>query len=169
MSIAVEAHADGLQALDKALINMAFLGEKPKPIWAAIGQYGESSTRLRFKKQAGPDGKAWKPSIRARLSGGQTLVHKARLLRSITHRANNSGAEWGTNVIYAGVQNDGAVIKPTAAKALRFRMPGGGFVSLKKVTIPARTFMGVNADDGREMLALAHDAVDLVARNRGAI
>lgn len=165
--IVIEAYSNGVEALDGALARMAALGERPRPIWDAIGQYGESSTRLRFKNQAGPDRKRWVPSLRARLVGGQTLVHKARLLRSISHRADNSGVEWGTNVIYAGAQQDGAVIKAKSAKALRFRMPGGGFVSVKKVVLPARPFVGVNAEDGREMLALAHDAVDLAARKGG--
>lgn len=166
--IVIESYSDGLEALDGALRRMAALGERPRPIWDAIGQYGESSTRLRFKNQAGPDRKRWVPSIRARLAGGQTLVQKARLLRSITHNSDNNGTSWGTNVIYAGTHQFGAVIKAKAAGALRFRIPGGGFVTVKKVIIPARPFIGVNAEDGREMLALANDAVDQAARNRGS-
>lgn len=164
--VMIEARTDGLEALEGGLRRMAALGQRPRPIWDAIGQYGESSTRLRFKNQAGPDRKRWVPSIRARQAGGQTLVQKARLLRSITHSADNNGTSWGTNVIYAGVHQFGAVIKAKSAGALRFRMPGGGFVTVKQVTIPARPFLGVNAEDGREMLALANDAVDLAAKNR---
>lgn len=164
--IVIEAYANGLEDLDGALVRMAAIGQRPRPIWEAIGQYGESSTRLRFKNQAGPDRKRWLPSIRAKLIGGQTLVMKPRLLRSITHNADNNGTSWGTNVIYAGTHQDGAVIKAKSAGALRFRMPGGNFVTVKQVTIPARPFVGINAEDGREMLALAHDAVDEAARNR---
>lgn len=166
--IHIEAYSNGLEALEGALQRMALLGQSPRPIWDAIGQYGESSTRLRFKHQVGPDRKRWKPSLRAQASGGQTLVLKARLLRSITHKADNQGTSWGTNVVYAGVHQFGAVIKPKSAAALRFRLPGGGFVTVKKVTIPARPFVGVNAEDGREMLALATEAVDLAAQNRGS-
>jgi len=166
--IVIDARTDGLEGLHKALTRMRLLGERPRAIWDAIGQYGESSTRLRFKNQAGPDRKRWVPSIRAREVGGQTLVQKARLLRSITHRSDNNGTAWGTNVIYAGTHQFGAVIKAKTAGALRFRMPGGGFVTVKKVTIPARPFIGVNADDGREMLDLANKEIDLAARNRGA-
>lgn len=154
-------------ALDGGLRRMAALGQQPRPIWEAIGQYGESSTRLRFKNQAGPDRKRWVPSIRARQAGGQTLVQKARLLRSITHNADNSGTSWGTNVIYAGIHQFGGDIKAKGGGALRFKMPGGNFVTVKQVTIPARPFIGLNVDDGREMLALTNDAIDLAARNRG--
>lgn len=164
--IVIESYSNGLEALGDGLRRMADLGQRPRPIWDAIGQYGESSTRLRFKNQVGPDRKRWIPSIRARELGGQTLVQKARLLRSITHNADNSGTAWGTNVIYAGVHQFGAVIKAKTAGALRFRMPGGHFVTVKKVTIPARPFIGVNAEDGREILAVANEAVDLAARNR---
>lgn len=166
--IVIESYSNGLEALDGGLRRMAALGERPRPIWDAIGQYGESSTRARFKNQVDPERKRWVPSIRAQQVGGQTLVFKARLLRSITHNADNNGTAWGTNVIYAGVHQFGDVIKPKTAGALRFRMPGGGFVTVKKVTIPARGFVGVNAEDGREMLALANDAVDQAARNRGS-
>lgn len=166
--IVITAHNLEAWALNGGLRRMAALGQQPRPIWEAIGQYGESSTRLRFKNQVGPDRKRWIPSIRAREVGGQTLVMKARLLRSITHVADNNGTSWGTNVIYAGTHQFGAVIKPKAAGALRFRMPGGNFVTVKKVTIPARPFIGLNMDDGQEMLALTNDVIDLAARNRGA-
>ena len=167
MTVLIDARADGLEGLQAGLARMATLGQRPRPIWDAIGNYGESSTRARFKKQAGPEGQRWKPSRRAQLVGGQTLVLKARLLRSITHKADNSGASWGTNVIYAGIHQFGGTIKAKGGGALRFRTPGGGFVTVKKVTIPARPFIGVNADDGREMLALTNDAITLAARNRG--
>lgn len=163
--IVIEAYTNGLEALDGALARMAALGQRPRPIWEAIGQYGESSTRMRFKNQAGPDRKRWVPSIRARELGGQTLVQKARLLRSLSHSSDNNGTSWGTNVIYAGVHQFGAVIKAKSAGALRFRLPGGRFVTVKQVTIPARPYLGVNAEDGREMLAVANAAVDVAARN----
>lgn len=166
--VKITATADGLQGLDAALGRMVALGADPRPMWQAIGNYGENSTRLRFSKQIGPDGQRWKPSARARATGGKTLVASARLLRSITHRADNRGAEWGTNVKYAGIHQTGGEIK-AKGRALRFRVPGGGFVTVKKVTMPERPSFGVNAEDGREILALAHDAVDLAARNRGAV
>jgi phage virion morphogenesis protein len=163
--IHIDATTIGVEQLALGLQRMALLGQRPRPIWDAIGQYGESSTRLRFKNQSGPDRKRWLPSIRARAAGSQTLVQKARLLRSISHNSDNNGTSWGTNVIYAPTHQFGAVIKPKAGGALRFRMPGGGFVIVKKVTIPARPFIGVNADDGREIQALVMEAVYNAARN----
>lgn len=46
---------------------------------------------------------------------------------------------WGSrDVRYARAQEEGAVIVPVRARALVFRTPGGNFVSVKKVTLPAR-------------------------------
>lgn len=163
--IAIEVKTYGLETLGGALDCMAALGQRPRPIWDAIGQYGESSTRLRFKNQAGPDRKRWIPSIRVRELGGQTLVQKSRLLRSITHSADNNGASWGTNVVYAHAQQEGAVIKAKSAGALRFRLPGGRFVTVKQVTLPARQFVGVNEEDGREIQMLAAEVVYNAGRN----
>jgi phage virion morphogenesis protein len=165
-SISVEAQTVGLVGLESALLRMVNLGQRTRPIWDAIGQYGESSTRLRFKNQVDPEGKRWKPSIRAQAAGpGRTLVQKARLLRSITHRADDRGTSWGTNVIYAPTHQFGAVITAKSGGALRFRLPGGGFVTVKKVTIPARPFVGVNADDVREIQTLAIEVVYNAGRN----
>lgn len=166
-SIQIDARVDGLEALSAALARMNALGERPHPIWEAIGNYGENSTRLRFARGRDPERKPWVTSIRVRNQGGQTLVLKAQLMRSISHTADNSGAAWGTNKKYASTHQFGAVIKAKGAGALRFRIPGAGFATVKAVKIPARPFLGVNADDGREMLALAHAAIDLAAKNRG--
>lgn len=193
--VLVEQTIVGAEALAAALKRMQALGESPRPIWDAVGQYGETSTRLRFKSQAGPDGARWTPSKRAQKTGGQTLVLKARLLRSITHRATNSGAEWGSNVIYAGIHQFGGKINKLAFSSwLRLRTGRGGALLRQKdhahlavfakathknavtkrftvgahaITMPARPYLGVNEQDGREILQVANDAVDQAAKNRG--
>lgn len=194
-SILMEERVDGLQALGGALVRMRHLGESPRPLWEAIGNYGESSTRARFRAQRGPDGTPWKPSRRVLRQGGQTLVDSARLLRSITHQANASSAEWGTNVRYGGIHQFGGVIERLAKSSwLRLRTDAAGrllrhkdhrnlavfarathkraverryTVGAHKITMPARPYLGVNAEDGREILQLSLGAVDQVAANRG--
>lgn len=194
--VLIEAHSDGLQALEGGLRRMAALGQQPRPIWDAIGQYGESSTRLRFAKQIGPDGAKWKTSKRALKTGGQTLRLKGHLLGSISYKANNNGAEWGSNKVYAAIHQFGGKINRLAFSwILRLRTNKGGVLLRQKdhahlavfakashkqavtrrytvdahaITMPARPYLGVNADDGREMLKLTEAAVDLAAHNRGA-
>ena len=167
VGIQIDARVDGLEGLSAALARMNALGQRPREIWEKIGNYGANSTKIRFARGRDPERKPWLPSIRVKTQGGQTLVLKAHLMRSISHTADNSGAAWGTNVKYASTHQFGAVIKAKSAGALRFKIPGAGFVTVKAVKIPARRFLGVNADDGREMLALAHAAIDLAAKNRG--
>ena len=194
--VLIEARSDGLAALGKAFTRMRLLGESPRSIWEAIGNYGESSTRLRFARQIGPDGQKWKASKRALKTGGQTLRLKGHLLGSMSYRANNSGAEWGSNKVYAAIHQFGGKIDRLAfSSTLRLRTGRGGALLRQKdhshlavfakashkqaverrytvgahaITMPARPYLGVNADDGREMLKLADEAIDLAARNRGA-
>lgn len=194
--IVIKGDMEGLGQLEAGLKRMAALGERPRSIWEAVGNYGENSTRARFKSQTGPDGQKWKPSKRAQKSGGQTLVLKTRLLRSITHRANNSGAEWGSNVVYAAIHQFGGPINKLAfSSTLRLRTGKGGALLRQKdhahlavfakathkravekrytvgahvINMPARPYLGVNAQDGEEIVKLLIDAVDLAAKYRGA-
>ncbi|MDZ7920755.1 phage virion morphogenesis protein [Rhodoferax sp.] len=167
--IAIDANIEGLAGVGDAFSRMVRLGYRPRPIWDAIGQYGESSTRLRFKNQRDPEGKRWVPSMRAQQFGpGRTLIRSARLLRNISYNADDRGTSWGSNVIYARIHNDGGEIKAKGGGALRFRLPSGAFVTVKKVTIPQRTFIGVNAEDAREMQQLAVEVLYNAARNPSA-
>jgi len=166
MTVQIVATPDGLQGLIRPLMALRILGASPRPMWEALANYGESSTRLRFRNQVDPDRRRWIPSARAKAgASNRTLIDSARLLRSISHNANNSGGEWGSNVKYAAIHQAGGVIK-AKGRALRFAIPGVGFVLTKKVTIPARPYLGVNEEDGREMLAIAGDVLDMVQRAR---
>lgn len=123
-----------------------------------IAQQLRTSTRLRFRQQKDPEGKAWKPSRRVLESGGVTLTQSARLRNSIRSRADSSSAEVGTNVIYAGRHQFGdkrpITIKAKTSKGLRFKI-GGRWITKKqvKVQIPARPFLGISLDDQDEIKA----------------
>ena len=115
-----------------------------------IGEALVSSTQKRFEDEKGPDGEEWKKSHRASASGGKTLSDKGRLKGSINYQANATGVEIGTNVIYAGVHQEGMEIKPKKAKLLRFQI-GGVWARKKKVVIPKRSFLGIDDDDMEEI------------------
>ena len=127
---------EGLEPLEKALTRMRLLGERPRSIWDAIGQYGESSTRLRFKHQVGPDGQKWKVSKRVAKKGGMTLQLKGiqgGLLGSIAHQSSNSGTEWGSNKVYAAIHQFGGKINRLAhSSTLRLRTGKGGALLRQK-------------------------------------
>lgn len=115
----------------------------------SIGSAWETTTKGRFEKGVAPDGTPWKPSLRAKQQGGQTLVDKARLRNSITSKVvDDDTVEVGTNVKYAAAHQFGVTIVPKSdGGVLRFKLPNGRYVSKKSVTLPARPFIGVNADD----------------------
>jgi phage virion morphogenesis protein len=131
-------------------------GRDTTPVMGEIGGAMVASTQRRFERQAGPGGVAWKPSIRAATEGGQTLRLSGRLFQSLTHVATNGAVEWGSNVIYARIQQLGGTIRAKTAKALRFKI-AGSWVMKQQVTIPARPYLGVDADDWREVDAILAD------------
>jgi phage virion morphogenesis protein len=128
------------------------LGKNPIEPLRDIAALGESSTRLRFRLQRGPDGQRWKPSLRAQITGGSTLTKDGHLSGSISSRSGKDFAEWGVNRIYAAIHQFGGVIKAKSAGALKFKLPGGGFAVVKAVRMPARPYLGVNEDDRQDML-----------------
>ncbi|MBI2769994.1 MAG: phage virion morphogenesis protein [Burkholderiales bacterium] len=188
--------AQDVDGLVPALQRLALLGRAPRPLWKALGTYGENSTRERFKTGVGPDGVRWKISRRVRKFGGQTLVRSTRLLRGITNRADNDGAEWGTNAVYGAIHQFGGEIKKAArsgtvrlrldsksallrqkdhrhlavfAKATHKRAAEKAFTGkAHTIRMPARPYLGVNEQDGREMLAISLDVIDQAAGNGGA-
>lgn len=133
----------------------------PSPIMRDIAALGESTTRLRFRTQTGPDGKPWKPSLRAQITGGRTLTQDGHLAASISARSGRDWAEWGANRIYAAIHQFGGIIRAKNAKALRFALAGGGFATVQSVKIPARPFLGLSTDD-------VTDIVEIIQRRLAA-
>jgi phage gpG-like protein len=151
-----------------AFDRLAKAGQDATPAWSAIGQLLVASTTDRFRSLEGPGGVPWKPSIRAIYQGGVTLTDTARLRGSITYRAEASGVEVGSNVLYAAIHQFGGVIRAKTAKGLRFFLPAGAMMSTQKrikgdrkrntfmvivrqVTIPARPFLGVSQADREDI------------------
>ena len=118
--------------------------------WDVIGRRWVDLTRERFETGTAPDGTTWKPSARAKRDSGQTLVDTRRLQDSITHEPDDRGVTIGTNTIYAAIHQFGGTIVPKAKKALRFFIPGAGWITTRKVTMPPRPFLGANGGDLEE-------------------
>lgn len=133
------------------------------PAMREIAAEMESVTRGRFEKQAGPGGRAWIPSIRARETGGQTLRDTGRLLQSITSLSRKNVAIWGTNVIYAAIQQFGGTIHAKSPRGLRFKI-GDRFVTKQSVTLPARPFLGLDKTDERTIREILGDYLTAAAR-----
>lgn len=156
VSTLVEIQAADLRRLNRGIDRQA----DTLPLMRAIGDFVRDATRQRFRDQHGPSGQPWKPSIRAQLQGGATLVKDTHLRDSIVAHATADEAEVGTNIIYAAIHQFGGVIRAKGGGALRFQLPGGGFATVKSVTMPARPFLGVNDEDRVEIAALVQDFID---------
>lgn len=128
-------------------------------LMTAIGSLGDSQTRRRIEEEkTAPDGTPWKPNN----EGTSILMESGQhLLASLAWTASSDQAEWGATWEYAHVHQDGAVIVPKDAKALFFSV-GGRPITAKKVTIPARPFVGISSENEREIIELVTDHFGLL-------
>jgi phage gpG-like protein len=154
MEIGVKIEVDGA---DLARVNALVTGLAEfdaAPLVAEICSLGESQTRKRIESGGpGPDGEAWP----ANLEGTPILFRTGRHLHdAIASSAGGDAGEWGCAWEFAHVHQEGAVITPQAAERLSFVI-GGKRVFAKKVTIPARPFVGVSTENAREIEELVTD------------
>lgn len=148
------------------------LGLHPRPLLEIAGAILEESTRERFRTSRGPGGVPWpmsrrnihggRPDARGAGSigpsqGGRPLIDKGGLLSSVAHRANDDEVRVGIiaktkSAKFGYVQQFGATIVPRKAAFLVFRGADGHLVFAKSVTIPARPFLGVDANDRADLI-----------------
>jgi phage gpG-like protein len=140
-----------------------------------IGLSMVTSTQRRFEEGRGPGGSPWPPSIRALATDGKTLIESARLMKSQTFIASDTGVEVGTNVVYAAIHQLGGIIQQAERRHTIYRRYDEKaddlsvlFVKKSKanyaedvtipardIKMPARPFLGVDEDDESEILAIA--------------
>ena len=156
MSVGIRITTTDGRAL-AAMAQLMMTAENKTRLFDEIGVSLTESARLRFIDQAGPDGQPWVPSYRATNQGGETLRDKGILMNSLTHVVLADGVEYGTNVPYAGPLHFGAEIRAVNGPFLRFKIPGGGWVRKNAVTLPARPFLGINADDEQTISDIIND------------
>jgi phage virion morphogenesis protein len=148
---------------DKAVqAALARLARDGGPLIASLKNIGEAlrkSTRARFAAQASPEGKPWaplNPEYAKGKRGPRILEEHGHLLGSIVYQLTGTRLAIGTNLVYGAIHQLGGIIVPRRADALVFRM-GGHLVMAKKVTIPARPYLGVSAGDRKTILEIIAD------------
>ena len=156
----IEIKADQVKAALSRLRSTMPDGGDMTPVMKSLGRVLLTGTQLRFRSGKGPDGQSWKVSMRAALQAGQTLRDSGALLGSITYEAGNGIVAIGTNMVYARIHQFGGTIKAKNAKALAFRLPGGGFAKVKAVTLPPRPFLGASDSDQTELLRVLQSHYD---------
>lgn len=131
--VSITVQDDGFrEALTRLLERTANL----KPVFDEIGSSMLATTEQRFESEIGPDGTAWAAHSTATLlrrgSNAKKLRDKGHLYQSLNYASGRLKAEVGTNRVYA-----------------RIHQLGGKAGRGRKVTIPARPYLGVSSEDRR--------------------
>lgn len=148
-----------LRAVNAALASLVRAGRDPSPALKALGPLLVASTRNRIAAEQSPEGTAWpklNPDYAAGKRGPGMLRERAMrggLFGSLTSQVDDRTLRVGTNKIYAAIHQFGGTITPRNAEALVFRL-GGRVVRAKKVTIPARPFLGISEADRKQIAAV---------------
>lgn len=141
-------------------------------LFKAIGDRLVGSAGENFRNERGPDGAAWTPlkpaTVRARSrkakSGLRILSETDALSGSIRAQATNDEVRIGSPVVYAAIHQLGGTISRAASSRTivgrRFAKTGaqGGRevgIGDYTITIPARPFLGVSAEDAIDILQMA--------------
>jgi phage virion morphogenesis protein len=154
--------------LSAALNQVAASAGDMTPAMKEIAVYLERVTKLRFEREEGPDGVAWRPSQRAIEEGGRTLTLTGDLQSSIGSAYAADFAEVGPErsfgaAVYAAIHQFGGTIRAAAKRALSF---GGRVVA--SVFIPARPYVGFDQVDQDTMAEILTDHLRGLFQPRGA-
>jgi phage virion morphogenesis protein len=151
--------AAGFRALQK-------LGHEPAPMLRAIGVALRIETAKRFENAQDPKGQPWKPWSRgyAAITESRSILRgksgDGGLLGSLAIKVEGATVRLGSNKIYAGVHQFGATIVPVNKKALFFFIRGASGhvfgIHAKKVTIPARPYLGFGPADRTAVAEIVH-------------
>lgn len=134
----------------------------------SLARLVQEQTRQRIEvDKTAPDGTPWKPNR----AGSSILFDTGRLADSIDYVVeNDERAIIGSGLVYAQIHQTGGTIKPKNGKALKFWFVAGGFVEfaiVSQVTIPARPYLGLSADNSIELQAVTGDFLQAVLGNGG--
>lgn len=148
VSVTIRVEDEGFRdALTRLIQHTANL----RPVFDEIGSALLATTEDRFEAETGPDGNAWAAHASATLSrrgaSAKKLRDKNHLYQSLTYAAGRLQAAVGTNRTYA-----------------RIHQLGGKAGRGRKVTIPARPYLGVNADDRRMISEILTDHLAMAVR-----
>jgi phage virion morphogenesis protein len=139
----------------QALRTLEAVMGRPAGLLRAIGTGLLRNTQDRFDAAEAPDGAAWKPLSPAYLpfKRGPGILRgsamRGGLQGSLTMDADDRSVVIGSHKVYAAIHQFGGVIEPREKRVLAFRPPGGGkaWGFARRVTIPARPYLGLSARD----------------------
>lgn len=168
MSIEVKIVDDNVDEKLQAIIDV---GESLRPLLKQIGEYLVLSTKERFKTATAPDGKPWEENsetaLKNHLRKYKSSFKRGKLTKSGQKRADNKrllvgeSKQLSTLIFYEAERYAVAVGSPVEYSAVhQFGAKRGEFgqtkhgVPLPFNNIPARPFLGLSAEDKKEILHL---------------
>ena len=113
------------------------------PAMNKMGRRAVLSARRRFESKVGVDGKPWTPSLKDK---GETMIASGALRNMLSHQFDDDGFVYGSQRVYSALLHFGGTVRPKTAKALAFTL-NGKKIFAKSVTIPARPYVGFDAED----------------------
>lgn len=152
MGVGITLEINNLDAVLSLVANFADMDTDA--LLTVIGDLGETQTRRRIEEEkTAPDGIPWQENA----EGTSILFRTGKHLRnSLGHYVSGDTVAWGSYWEHAHVHQNGAVITPKNARMLSFFI-GGRRVFAKKVTIPARPFLGLSDDNKQEIRDVVTD------------
>lgn len=165
MSFQVLSDFSGIDRAVKVFRRLDRAGKDTRALADAMGQeVAQSAIHRLTVTNTSPDGEKWPTSARVRVKGGlvQNESGTAGLAGSITHRVVPGGFVVGSVSPYAAMRQFGGTIRPRNAKVLIFqtfdeRTGEEITIATKKVTQPARPYLGLSDDDVEVLGDLAAD------------
>lgn len=149
--IAIDMRVEGIETVEQALGRLDPLSASE--LLNGLGRTIQEQTRRRITgEKSSPKGDAW-PKNR---SGTSILFRSGALSRSIDYAVQGEAVIVGSGLVYAAIHQFGGTITPKQAKRLVFRV-GNRTIFARKVTIPARPYLGISSEN-------AEDILDAVAR-----
>jgi len=131
------------------------------PIFQDVQEYMVEVTRKRFSTGTAPDGSAWAKKSEATIARYKALGYGAlrrpligpgrRLSREISGVSTREGAVIGSSLIYSRVMQEGAERGAFGTNSRGRPIPWG--------RIPARVWLGISAQDEREIVAIAEEHI----------
>lgn len=137
------------------LNRMADALQNPAPMLGEMGEALLDIHRQRFREQTTPDGAPWEPlkpwyqESKPR-NKNKILSLDGYLSGTLRYQINGDELLFGTDRIYGAIHQFGGDIVPKSAGALSV---GGRLV--KKVTIPAREWLGVSDSESDRLVDIA--------------
>ncbi len=156
-----------LDQLEKALGFILDNLKSKNKLLKELGTGLSNRAKLNIDEQKDIYGKSFKQSIRASITGGQTLIDKGRLRSSLNSSISESAVKFGTNLKYARTLNEGGKIVAENGDYLTFKVRKDAkfladkngkikvsnrkkdfqWIKKKEVNIPERRFLGIGTGE----------------------